>query len=79
MGASIRKQGPSSIIHGVKGLSGAEVMASDIRGGASLLVAGLGASGTTKIHRVYHIDRGYDRVEEKFAVLGARIRRTTEA
>jgi len=79
MGASIRKQGPSSIVHGVPGLSGAEVMASDIRGGASLLVAGLGASGTTKIHRVYHIDRGYDRVEEKFAALGARIRRTTEA
>ncbi|MHC4134440.1 MAG: UDP-N-acetylglucosamine 1-carboxyvinyltransferase [Planctomycetota bacterium] len=78
MGASIRKQGPSSIVHGVPGLSGAEVMASDIRGGASLVVAGLGARGTTKIHRVYHVDRGYDRIEEKFAGLGARIRRTTE-
>lgn len=79
MGASIRKQGPSSIVHGMPGLSGAEVMASDIRGGASLVVAGLGARGETKIHRVYHVDRGYDRVEEKFSQLGARIRRTTEA
>ena len=79
MGASIRKQGPSSIVHGVPGLSGAEVMASDIRGGASLVVAGLGARGKTKIHRVYHVDRGYDRIEEKFSALGARIQRTTEA
>lgn len=79
MGAAIRKQGPSSIVHGVPRLSGAEVMASDIRGGASLVVAGLGARGETKVHRVYHVDRGYDRIEEKFEGLGARIRRTTEA
>jgi UDP-N-acetylglucosamine 1-carboxyvinyltransferase len=79
MGAAIRKQGPSSIVHGVPGLSGAEVMASDIRGGASLVVAGLGARGETKIHRVYHVDRGYDRVEEKFSQLGARIQRSAEA
>jgi UDP-N-acetylglucosamine 1-carboxyvinyltransferase len=78
MGGAIRQQGPSSIVHGVPRLSGAEVMASDIRGGAALLVAGLGARGTTTVHRVYHVDRGYDRVEEKFARLGARIRRTTE-
>ncbi len=78
MGAAIRQQGPSSIVQGVPRLSGAEVMASDIRGGASLVVAGLGAQGETKVHRVYHVDRGYDRLEEKFTGLGARIRRTTE-
>lgn len=78
MGASIRQQGPSSIVHGVPGLSGAEVMASDIRGGASLIVAGLGARGTTKVHRIYHVDRGYDRLEDKLSGLGARIHRTTD-
>jgi len=78
MGASIRKQGPSTIIQGVDRLSGTEVMASDIRGGASLIVAALAASGTTNVHRVYHVDRGYDRIEEKLASLGARIRRVAE-
>ncbi|MHC4550282.1 MAG: UDP-N-acetylglucosamine 1-carboxyvinyltransferase [Planctomycetota bacterium] len=79
MGAAIRKQGPSSIVHGVAGLSGAEVMASDIRGGASLIVAGLGARGKTTVHRVYHIDRGYDRVEARLEALGARIQRITDS
>ena len=78
MGASIRKQGPSTIIQGVPRLSGAEVMASDIRGGASLIVAALSAEGSTSVHRVYHVDRGYDRLEEKLNSLGARIRRMKE-
>jgi len=79
MGANVRKHETSSIVHGVKSLSGAEVMASDIRGGASLLVAGLAARGTTTVHRVYHVDRGYDAIEEKLAALGARVRRVAEA
>jgi UDP-N-acetylglucosamine 1-carboxyvinyltransferase len=78
MGADIRTQGPSAIIHGVKTLDGAQVMASDIRGGAALLVAGLAASGTTTVHRIYHVDRGYERVEEKLKALGARTRRIPE-
>jgi UDP-N-acetylglucosamine 1-carboxyvinyltransferase len=75
MGARIRKQGPSAIVQGVEGLSGAEVMASDIRGGASLIVAALAARGTSTVHRVYHVDRGYERIEEKLAGLGCRVRR----
>jgi len=75
MGAHIRKQGPSQIIHGVDALHGAEVMASDIRGGAGLIVAALAARGRTKIHRVYHVDRGYETVENKLSALGARVRR----
>ncbi|MHC4452035.1 MAG: UDP-N-acetylglucosamine 1-carboxyvinyltransferase [Planctomycetota bacterium] len=78
MGASIRKQGSSTIIHGVPGLSGTEVMASDIRGGASLVVAALAASGSTEVHRVYHVDRGYDRIEDKIVRLGGRVRRIAE-
>jgi len=78
MGASIRKQGPSTIIQGVERLSGTEVMASDIRGGASLIVAALAAQGRTSVHRVYHVDRGYERIEEKLTRLGARIKRVSE-
>ncbi|MEM8884123.1 MAG: UDP-N-acetylglucosamine 1-carboxyvinyltransferase [Planctomycetota bacterium] len=78
MGAEIRKQGPSTIIQGVPELSGAEVMASDIRGGASLLVAALAAQGTSEVHRVYHVDRGYERIEDKITRLGGRIRRIQE-
>jgi len=78
MGASIRKQGPSTIIQGVERLSGTEVMASDIRGGASLIVAALAAQGSTNIHRIYHVDRGYERIEEKLRILGGRIRRESE-
>jgi UDP-N-acetylglucosamine 1-carboxyvinyltransferase len=79
MGADIRTQGPSAIVHGVPRLDGAQVMASDIRGGAALLVAGLAAKGTTTVHRIYHVDRGYERVEEKLTGLGARLRRVAEA
>lgn len=77
MGASIRKQGPSAIICGVERLSGTEVMASDIRGGASLLVGALAATGNSTVHRVYHVDRGYERIEDKFERLGAKIRRSS--
>jgi UDP-N-acetylglucosamine 1-carboxyvinyltransferase len=75
MGAKIRKEGPTAIVEGVDHLSGCPVMASDLRASAALVVAGLAARGTTVVERVYHIDRGYERIEEKLATLGARIRR----
>ncbi len=78
MGASIRKEGPSAIITGVGGLSGADVMASDLRASAALVLAGLAAKGTTEVHRVYHIDRGYEGIEKKLAGLGAAIRRAKD-
>ena len=78
MGANIRKEGPSAIINGVRQLSGTDVMASDLRASAALVLAGLIAKGTTRIHRIYHIDRGYDRLEQKLERLGARIRRVKE-
>lgn len=75
MGADIKIEGRNSIIKGVKKLSAAPVMASDLRGGAALVLAGLIAEGTTEISRVYHIDRGYVKIEEKLRELGAHIRR----
>ncbi|MGE0193015.1 MAG: UDP-N-acetylglucosamine 1-carboxyvinyltransferase [Planctomycetota bacterium] len=75
MGARIRKEGPTAIVSGVERLSGCEVMASDLRASAALVVAGLAAGGTTLVERVYHIDRGYERIETKLEALGARIRR----
>ena len=75
MGASVRKEGPSAIISGVPTLSGAQVMASDLRASASLLLAGLVASRVTEVHRIYHLDRGYERIEERLGSLGAHIRR----
>lgn len=75
MGADIIIEGRNSIIKGVKKLSAAPVMASDLRGGAALVLAGLAAEGTTEISRVYHIDRGYVKIEEKLRGLGANIRR----
>lgn len=75
MGADIKIEGRNSIIKGVKKLSAAPVMASDLRGGAALVLAGLVAEGTTEISRVYHIDRGYVKMEEKLRALGANIRR----
>ena len=79
MGAEIRKQESTAIIHGVRRLSGAPVMASDLRAGAGLVVAGLAARGRTNVLRVYHIDRGYDKLEERLSSLGANIRRAKEA
>ncbi len=75
MGADITVNGRTAIIQGVAGLSGAPVMATDLRASASLLLAGLAARGDTHVMRVYHIDRGYDRMEQKLASMGARIRR----
>jgi len=75
MGAKIRKEGPTAIVAGAKRLVGAPVMASDLRASAALVLAGLVAEGRTKISRVYHIDRGYERIEAKLRPLGARIER----
>jgi UDP-N-acetylglucosamine 1-carboxyvinyltransferase len=78
MGADIRVEGRRAVVRGKTPLSGAPVQASDLRASASLVVAALAASGETIIDRVYHIDRGYERVEEKLAKAGARIRRVQE-
>jgi UDP-N-acetylglucosamine 1-carboxyvinyltransferase len=75
MGALIAVPGSSAIITGVERLSGAPIMASDLRAGAALLIAALAARGRTVISRVYHIDRGYEAVERKLARLGARVER----
>ncbi|MCD6304366.1 MAG: UDP-N-acetylglucosamine 1-carboxyvinyltransferase [Planctomycetes bacterium] len=78
MGANIRKEGPTAIVTGVKRLIGAPVMASDLRASAALVLAGLVARGTTTLQRVYHIDRGYERIESKLRPLGADITRQRE-
>jgi UDP-N-acetylglucosamine 1-carboxyvinyltransferase len=78
MGADIRIQGDSAIIHGVEGLSGAPVMATDLRASASLVLAGLAAEGVTEVSRVYHLDRGYEGLDKKLAMLGANIKRVKE-
>ncbi len=76
MGAEIRLEGNTAIIKGVQRLTAAPVMATDLRASASLVLAGLVADGRTEIERIYHIDRGYEAIEEKLQQLGARIRRT---
>jgi UDP-N-acetylglucosamine 1-carboxyvinyltransferase len=78
MGARVRKEGPTAIVQGVKELQGARVMASDLRASAALVLAGLMAKGTTQIDRVYHIDRGYEKIEQKLAAVGAQIERVRE-
>jgi UDP-N-acetylglucosamine 1-carboxyvinyltransferase len=78
MGADIRKEGPTAIVTGVKKLVGAPVMASDLRASAALVLAGLVAKGQTTIQRVYHIDRGYERIESKLRAVGADIQRVSE-
>lgn len=78
MGADITVDGSSAIVRGVSRLRGAPVMATDLRASASLILAGLVAEGTTEISRIYHIDRGYERIEEKLSALGADIRRVKE-
>jgi UDP-N-acetylglucosamine 1-carboxyvinyltransferase len=75
MGADITVSNNVAMVKGVKGLSGAPVMASDLRASACLILAGLVASGTTQVNRVYHLDRGYEALEKKFAALGAAVRR----
>ncbi len=75
MGADIQVSGDFAIVRGVPNLSSAQVMASDLRASASLILAGLVAEGTTEVNRVYHLDRGYQSLEKKFAALGAAVRR----
>ncbi len=75
LGADVTVGGKTAVVNGVPALSGAPVMASDLRASAALVLAGLAAGGTTEVLRVYHLDRGYERIEEKLAPLGARIRR----
>ena len=78
MGAEIRLEGNTAIIKGVPRLTAAPVMATDLRASASLVIAGLVAEGTTDVERIYHIDRGYECIEEKLAGLGAQIRRMND-
>jgi UDP-N-acetylglucosamine 1-carboxyvinyltransferase len=75
MGARIETKGRTAVVHGVDKLHGAEVMATDLRASMSLVIAGLAAEGETQVHRLYHLDRGYERLEEKLALVGADIER----
>ena len=75
MGAVLHKEGPTVIVQGVKRLIGAPVMASDLRASAALVLAGLCARGVTQVNRIYHLERGYDRLEEKLRAVGADIQR----
>jgi UDP-N-acetylglucosamine 1-carboxyvinyltransferase len=75
MGAHIETSGRTAIVHGVSKLHGAEVMATDLRASMSLVIAGLAAEGETQVHRLYHLDRGYERLEEKLSLLGAQVER----
>ena len=75
MGADINIDGNTAVINGVKNLTGAPVMATDLRASASLILAGLVAKGETIVDRIYHIDRGYECIEEKLTKLGANIKR----
>jgi UDP-N-acetylglucosamine 1-carboxyvinyltransferase len=75
LGADIQLHGNTAVITGVRQMTGAPLMATDLRASASLVLAGLAAEGETMVDRVYHIDRGYECIEEKLAALGARVRR----
>ena len=75
MGAQIETSGRTAIVQGVARMHGAEVMATDLRASMSLVIAGLAAEGETQVHRLYHLDRGYERLEEKLALLGANVER----
>jgi UDP-N-acetylglucosamine 1-carboxyvinyltransferase len=79
MGADIRIEGNTAVIQGVGNLSGAPVMATDLRASASLILAGLAAAGQTEVSRVYHLDRGYEGLDNKLVKLGADIKRVKEA
>ncbi len=76
LGADIQVEGHTAIVRGAERLSGAPVMATDLRASASLILAGLVADGDTTIDRIYHLDRGYENIEEKLGALGATIQRT---
>jgi len=79
LGADIEIEGPSAIVKGGKPLSGAPVMASDLRASAALVIAGLAAKGNTQVNRVYHLDRGYEKIDVKLRQLGARVERIEES
>jgi UDP-N-acetylglucosamine 1-carboxyvinyltransferase len=79
MGANVALRGNTAVVQGVDRLNGASVMATDLRASASLVIAGLVAEDETEVRRVYHIDRGYERIEEKLRNLGARIERVKGA
>jgi UDP-N-acetylglucosamine 1-carboxyvinyltransferase len=78
LGADIAIEGPSAIVKGGRQLSGAPVMASDLRASAALVIAGLTARGTTQVNRIYHLDRGYENIDGKLKQLGARVERIQE-
>ena len=79
LGAEVSIEGPSAIVKGGRKLSGAPVMASDLRASAALVIAGLAASGSTQVNRIYHLDRGYEKIDEKLRKLGGRIKRIEES
>ncbi len=79
LGAEVRRQNAAAVVRGTGRLSGAPVTASDLRASAALVMAGLVAEGTTEVHRVYHIDRGYERIEERIQALGGAIQRVQES
>ena len=79
LGADIAIEGPSAIVKGGRPLSGAPVMASDLRASAALVIAGLVAKGTTQVKRIYHLDRGYEKIDDKLKRLGARLGRMEES
>jgi UDP-N-acetylglucosamine 1-carboxyvinyltransferase len=78
MGADVQTRGRVAVVRGVRALTGAEVMATDLRASMSLVLAGLAAEGETRVHRVYHLDRGYERLEEKLSMVGADIMREAD-
>ena len=77
LGANISVEGNSAIVRGVKEIIGAKVRSTDIRASASLIIAGLMAKGVTEVNEIHHIDRGYEKIENKFALLGAKINRVS--
>jgi UDP-N-acetylglucosamine 1-carboxyvinyltransferase len=78
MGAQIQLNGNTAMVTGVERLTGAPVMATDLRASAGLILAGLAAEGETSVERIYHVDRGYERIEEKLSMLGADIKRVSD-
>ncbi len=78
MGADIRVEGSNAIVRGRSNLTGAPLMATDLRASASLILAALAAEGTTTVSRIYHLDRGYEKLDQKLIQLGARIQREKE-
>ena len=78
MGANIRREGMLAVVQGVRKLYGAPVMASDLRASAALVIAGLAAKGRTEISRMYHLERGYEELDQKLLALGAKVSREKE-